>query len=150
MKALVIDLDGTLSDSTHRQHLAKAALWDEFHELGKQDKPHEDVQQLIGLISCALEDKLEIIICTARPEKYRQQTLEWLDFWSIPISVLLMRPDNDYTHTGELKIRMLEEHFGSKELIMERVICVLDDRDKVIESMRNYGLSCWQVRPSGY
>jgi hypothetical protein len=42
---------------------------------------------------------------------------------------------------------MTEEYFGSKEAVLQNVIFVLDDRDKVVEAWRNYGLPCWQVRP---
>ncbi len=148
MKSIIVDLDGTLSDCSHRQHLAVAKDWDGFNELCMLDIPNRDVKEFIALAS--LDLNIDVIICTARSEKYRQDTMLWLENHRIDIDTILMRPANDFTRSEELKFKLLEEHFGSKVEVLMQVLFVLDDREKVVEAMRNYGLPCWQVRPGGY
>jgi hypothetical protein len=89
---------------------------------------------------------------TGRNEAFRQLTWSWLNEHKLDeyIDTLIMRPDSDWRPDHELKIALLEQAFGSKERALERVAFILEDRDKVVEAYRNYGLPCWQVRPGGY
>tara|TARA_Y100000310_G_C20547602_1_gene746375 strand:- start:703 stop:1140 length:438 start_codon:yes stop_codon:yes gene_type:complete len=145
MPTIVIDLDGTLCDCEHRQHLAQAQQWDEFHSKLGDDLPHKEVALIV--------DRLigyEVIACTGRNEAWRIATEKWLRHFRFHVDALIMRPDGDWRSDHELKPVLLEEHFGSKEKVLNEVILVLDDRDKVVEAWREYGLPCWQVRPGGY
>lgn len=148
LETIVCDIDGTLSDSAHRTEHAKNGNWDLFHEKSFEDKPHEDVKNLLEF--CSL--RYNIILCTGRNEKYRQTTENWL--WSNKLGHLidhiLMRPDNNWEKDHELKPQMLEEYFEGKESALKNVAFVLDDRDKVVEAWRDYGLSCWQVRMGAF
>jgi hypothetical protein len=45
---------------------------------------------------------------------------------------------------------MLIDLFGSKENVQEKVLVVLEDRDRVVEAFREMGLPCWQVQAGGY
>jgi FMN phosphatase YigB (HAD superfamily) len=139
---IVVDLDGTLCNSKHREHLAQAGQWDEFHSLLADDKPWGDVWQLIA----DLCGKYYIIGLTGRNEKYRLKTVQWLDKYEIELDNLLMRPDFDPRPDHELKPQLLAE----AGVLPEEVLFVLEDRDKVVEAWRNWGYNCWQVRPGGY
>jgi hypothetical protein len=85
-------------------------------------------------------------LLTGRNEKYRQLTEEWLDSTNLHyyVHMLLMRPDNDWSHDHEMKIALLEKEFGSKEVVLQKVAFVVDDRDSVVEGLRNYGLTVLQ------
>lgn len=146
MTTVVIDLDGTLCDCVHRQHHAQQSQWDEFHAKLVDDEPYWDVQWFLK----KLPERLQVLAVTGRNEAYRQMTYDWLDKHSIVIDDVLMRPDRDFRTDDVLKPQLLEDHFGSKDLVIDNVAFVLDDRDKVVEAWRNYGLPCWQVRPGGY
>lgn len=148
---IVLDLDGTICNIEHRQHLAAAKQWDEFHGLLEIDEPNLDVLGLIQNIAEVYDEAAyDFIICTGRPEKYRNQTVAWLTKHAIPVTALVMRSDNDFSKSGPMKTQMLEEYFGSKEKVIEAVAFALEDRDQIIEHFRNYGIRCWQVRPGGY
>ncbi len=142
---VVCDLDGTLCDHSARVDLAQANDWDAFHARCHEDKPNRDVVTALSLI---YHSKLEadIYALTGRNERYRKKTLDWLSEHAPFFTEVLMRPDNNYESDHVLKLRMLEEKLGGKEKVLERVAFVLEDRDKVIEAFRNYGLSTWQVR----
>tara|TARA_R110000824_G_scaffold15883_3_gene66572 strand:+ start:12958 stop:13398 length:441 start_codon:yes stop_codon:yes gene_type:complete len=146
MTAVIVDLDGTLCDCVHRQHHAQQSQWDEFHAKLMDDDPYWDVQWFLR----KLPETLRVLAVTGRNEGFRQMTYDWLDKHSIVIDDVLMRPTGDFRPDDVLKPQLLQEHFGSKDLVIDNVIFVLDDRDKVVEAWRNYGLTCWQVRPGGY
>ena len=146
---IVLDLDGTLANCSHRIDLAHAKEWDAFNDACPEDTLHEDVANAVGKILewCV---NLDLVICTGRSEKVRSQTVEWLAKHNLLPDVLLMRPDGDFSKDGELKVKLLSEHFGSLEEARRRVLFILDDRDSSIEGLRNAGFPVWQVRPSGY
>ena len=148
MTTIVIDLDGTLCNCDHRVHLAQAQQWDEFHKGLLADEPYNDVADLVRTLS-----RTQIIIAvTGRNAAFKELTWRWFQLHALDeaITDVIMRPDGDWRPDHELKPMMLEEHFGSKEKVLEGVGFVLDDREKVVEAWRNYGLPCWQVRPGGY
>lgn len=145
---IVVDLDGTLCNCSHRAHHAANGNWDEFHETLLEDEVFRDVEILIQSM---FNVNMDVVVVTGRPEKYRNLTEEWLDRNDIAcIDAILMRPDNNWEHDKDLKVKMLEEYFGSKEETLKNVVFVLDDREAVVEAWRNYGLSCWQVRLGEY
>lgn len=145
---IVIDLDGTLSNCDQRVNLAQMGEWEQFHEAGKDDPPHGDVVELLTII----EDRYHVILLSGRDSKYHGATVAWLNKWSLLsfIDEIILRPEGNYQSDHELKIQMLEDRLGGKERTIAKVAFVLDDRDKVVEAWRNYGLPCWQVRNGTY
>lgn len=157
MKIIVVDLDGTLCDSSHRDHLAQAKEWDAFHAASKDDKPRLDVAELVKIVrSSAFAGRDYCLVAlTGRNEKYRKVTLDWLIRQDLAhFDALLMRPDNDWRPDTVIKPELLEEF---RKLIGEgqggptpEVAFILEDRDHVVEAWRNLGYACWQVQPGGY
>lgn len=154
---VVVDLDGTLCDSAHREHLAIAKQWDEFHSLLGEDRPHADVADLLEVLNSGiLTTDLEVILLTGRNERYRGQTEAWLLKHRIKNDHLLMRPDYDPRPDHDLKPQMLFEFVGGEggvsafERTLQQVWFILEDRDKVVEAWRNLGFRCWQTQPGGY
>lgn len=139
---VVFDLDGTLFNMSHRLELAKEKRWDDFHSACGGDTPYEDV---ITLFHMANSNYFTIIL-TGRNERFRSITMEQLKKHSINPDHLLMRGDKDFTPDGEFKLKALEAFFGPKEELLGNVIFCIDDRDSVIEPMRNYGLTVFQSR----
>lgn len=148
MKHVIFDIDGTLSDCSHRLQFAQTKQWDEFHRLCLEDPVIVNVADLMRL-SGVIAD---VILLTGRPEKFRHVTLEWLKLSKLDghYDELLMRPDDDWTQDSLMKINALERKFGSKENVLEKVWFVVDDRDSVVEGLRNYGLTVLQPATGGY
>jgi hypothetical protein len=144
---VVVDLDGTLCNSGHRDHLAQAGQWDEFHALLMDDEPWQDVQLLVKTLSFT---NMVVIGLTGRNERYRNATMGWLACHDIRPDRLLMRPDDSYLSDHELKPALLADYLLSSGLSQQDVWFILEDRDKVVEAWRNAGYNCWQVRPGGY
>ena len=144
---IVLDLDGTVADVSHRVHLAQAKAWDDFHAACVYDKVVEATAQIISQLS-----NYNFIMVTGRTERHRPATERWLEDNQLAryIHTLLMRGDDDFRQDGEMKLALLEEYFGSKQSVLNNVLLCLDDRDRVVEAFRNYGLTCWQVREGDY
>jgi FMN phosphatase YigB (HAD superfamily) len=154
MKIIVVDLDGTLCDSAHRDHLAQAKEWDRFHEAAKDDQPREDVAFFLRMTVGRMTDEFMVIACTGRNERYRQATLRWLIDKDLAVfDAILMRPDGDWRPDVEMKPVLLHEFMSSLDVskgVFPKVAFILEDRDKVVEAWRNLGYKCWQVQPGGY
>lgn len=142
MKYVVVDLDGTLCDDTHRVHRASAGDWEGYFSGLCDDPIHIDVKYLIHMIC----DTAKVLLLTSRQEKYRMITQDHLRRQEIPYHYLLMRSDDDESDSAINKICQLEEFFGSKEEVIRSVLFALDDRDKIVRAFREYGIPCWQVR----
>lgn len=146
---VVFDLDGTLSDDSWRSHLVEATIdaegnplrrdWDKYHSESKHDMP---IDAMVATYKAYMEHGFGIIILTGRPNKFRQQTIEWLREHRIYYHMLLMRPDNDYTPSGKLKVRMLRD-FG---LTPKRVMLVFDNDERVVNELYDMGYTALLVK----
>lgn len=143
---IVVDLDGTLCDESHREEHATRGDWDTYFASLNGDAAYKDVANTIHLL-CGT---VKVMILTSRPERYRKSTIDWLYNKEIPYDVLLMRPDDSIDGSERVKIEILEEYFGNKETVLSSVIFALEDRDKIVKAFREYGIPCWHVREGRY
>lgn len=147
-KYTIVDMDGTLSDHTHRAHLFVAGQWDEYHSLAPIDNPIDNVCKLVRVMARVSR----IIILTGREVKYTQPTYDWLSKHDLATSVhdIIMRPSNNYAKDPDFKIAALDVYFGGREEMLSKVWMVIDDRDKIVEAMRNIGLTVLQPCAGAY
>jgi uncharacterized HAD superfamily protein len=136
--AIIVDIDGTLSDAAHRQHLVRGGLknWDKFYDLCYLDP----LQNHVALIIRALAFQFRILLVSGRVERTRTMTIEWLVKHKIPYDELFMRPDGNYIEDQVLKEQILDRD------ILPRfdVAFALDDRDRVVKMWRSRGIPCLQ------
>lgn len=146
LAAVIFDIDGTLADCTHRQHHLTGPGkkdWDAFYAAMHADEPKLDILQVALAFT---EFGFSILLCTGRPESYRETTLAWLKQHRIAYDALFMRKDGDFRDDTIVKREML----GA---IRERgytVTLVVDDRDKVVKMWREEGLTCLQCAPGDF
>jgi hypothetical protein len=138
---VIIDIDNTLSDSTWREELIKEQGWDAFHAAGKDDEPIKAMVKLISAL-CDSSQITEIVALTARPEKWRAQTMLWLVTNEIYVDELIMRPDNDFAPSRTLKVKLAKEQMADR---WDQVGLIIDDREDVITAFRAEGKTCLQV-----
>lgn len=144
---ILFDVDHTISDAFWRDDMIKKSRdsgdWDEYHSRGKEDKPLEDIKWLIHLLYNGIDDTgsdIELWAITARPEKYRKQTMDWFVKHKIKIGTLLMRPEDVFKRAPDIKIDLCKEHG-----ILDNILCILDDREDVVEAFRALGITAFQV-----
>lgn len=155
---LVCDLDGTLCDIRHRQHLAQAGDWDAFHAGIPEDKARKIV---LCFLQAFIDAGKAVVFLTGRPENYRHQSEAWLKSYSLEkyddYMDLLMRPKNGAGSDTVVKQALLEEFLegfheetGRTEEEQKSRILILDDRDKVVAHFRDLGYECWQVNEGAF
>lgn len=146
MKAIIVDLDGTLSDPEHRRHLVAGPGkkdWDRFTSEAKNDPP---MRHVIDVVQAMAHDGYYVLIVSGRDNRVREDTITWLAKHGVPWDELTMRPDGDYTEDSKLKEQWLKE----KILPRYEILFALDDRSRVVEMWRRNGIPCFQVAPGDF
>lgn len=136
-KIVLVDMDGTLSDVSHRiHHIRGKKNWKQFFRLMDQDPP---VAAVVDWVRNLAEDH-EIVIVTGRPDDFRRNTEDWLKRYAVPYSRLLMRRSGDHRPDHVVKKELLER------VDKHNVAFVIDDRPTVCDMWRGCGLKVYQVR----
>ena len=145
-RTILVDLDDTCSAAHRREHLI-ADSWDAFHADLANDEPIFDMVRLLQAIPSAEGgDGIVIVGATARPEKWRQATIEWLARHNVPLDVVLMRPADDFRKSSEVKVDMACAHFGcGPDELKEHILMVIDDNEHIIKAFAGLGVTALQI-----
>jgi uncharacterized HAD superfamily protein len=137
-KDVIVDIDGTLADVSHRLHhiRGKRKKWKKFFELMSEDKP---VQEIIDRV-IELAQNHNIYVVTGRPDNYREVTEAWLELHGLPYEALYMRKADDYRTDDVVKQEILDKHFDK-----DNVALVIEDRPRVIRMWKENGLTVLDV-----
>ena len=147
---IICDIDGTLADLSHRLHHVqtpgKKKDWDAFFAAAPKDGVHEPVWETLRALHSIDGGGYNIIFCSGRPERTRRETSIWISStcWYKGFE-LLMRKDGDRRDDSIVKQEILDAHIDK-----ERVLFVLDDRQRVVDMWRRNGLVCFQVAPGDF
>lgn len=137
-RAVIWDLDGTLSDDRARAHFVevergKERDWQSYFDAVDADSP---IAASMVLLLALREYGLRIVYLTGRPEFTRPKTERWLKANGLDnYDVLVMRPHGERRHAGEFKIdeiRKLRERYD--------VVCAFEDRIDVAQHLREGGV----------
>ena len=148
MKTVIFDLDGTLADITKRREMSTKENgkidWDVFFEPNNIwfDLPNEPVITMAQLLS----DKHRIVIFSGRSKATKDETKRWLKKFDVPFDVIKMRPTSNewkFMPDDELKQHWLDSLFKDEK--KQDILCVFDDRQKVVDMWRRNGITCFQV-----
>ena len=137
---VVFDLDGTLADIGHRVHHVRGGNrnYDAFFAECINDQPNQPV---VAALNAHWDAGHRVEIWSARSDKVRAETIEWLVAQKIDPNLLVnMRPAGDSTRDVELKRSWLHALHPD-----ERPTMVYDDRQSVVDMWRAEGLACFQV-----
>ena len=153
-KWVIFDLDGTLADIEARRKLATKPTgkmdWDIFFapQLIALDSPNTPVIETAK----ALAEKYNIAIFSGRSKATKAVTMDWLDKHGVSFNILKMRPTSHpwkFMPDDKLKQHWLDDLFP-KDSKRHDIVCVFDDRDKVVDMWRKNGLTCMQVAPGNF
>lgn len=143
---LCVDLEGVLTNNDHRLHLMRAGDWDAYEVAALEDPCNPTFIAFLGSLQWTTFD---IIVWTGRYEKYRHRTYEQIKRFGFYPDNVLMRDDLDIPKTKEPELKLQYLH-TIREMYAESLepvtIIALEDRDDVVEALRNAGIDCWQVR----
>ena len=141
--AVVVDIDGVLSDAARRQHYLEASRpdWRSFFDACGDDAVIEEMKILLDL----LDPRLVIILLTGRPARVHHLTEAWLGRYAIRWDALLMREGGDYTRAREFKQDAVAD---LRRRGFELCLAIEDDPGNA-EMFRECGLPCVYIH-SGY
>lgn len=152
MKTVIFDLDGTLADIETRRVISIKENgkmdWDIFFDPNNisLDTPNRPVITIARLLK---ESGHRIVILSGRSKVTKDATRDWLKQFDVPFDVLKMRPNNKefkFMPDDQLKKLWLDQLFPNTD----DVLCVFDDRDKVVKMWRENGLPCLQVAEGNF
>ena len=146
MKAVIFDIDGTLSIVGDRvKYLQQEPKnWDAFYEACDEDIPNHPIVKLQSIMMCSGRYFGYVyILLTGRRESVRAKTAMWLAHNRITYDKLLMRPDGDFRHDTVLKPGLIAP-LGITEAI------IFEDRDSMVKKWREMGYTCLQVADGNF
>lgn len=157
--AYIFDIDGTLADCSQRLHFIQepAGLvhfepnqtdwkpdWDSFYKDCVNDKP---IAPNINLLCALQEYGATIIFVTGRPEKYMEETTEWLcNHLETDYVTLMMRENGDHRPDYIVKKEIYEKYIKP----YYHIDGVFEDRKQCVDMWRSLGLTCYQVADGNY
>ena len=147
-KVWVFDIDGTLADNDHRQHLLEGKKdWDAFFALQHKDEPYQPVLDVLHALANDRPGD-EVIIVTARDERFREETLEWLNRhipW-MSNDKMYMRPLGHRGDDDKLKVQIIKTWLQRHPAY--KVGAIFDDRHRIIDAFREEGWYTFECNQS--
>ena len=144
-KFFVFDMDGTLSDPTHRRHFvrSKPTNWKAFNAGMVYDDVNVHVAEALRLFSITGK----VFVFSARNERDRQKTEDWLKKHDLLqfVEEVWLRGDNDNRDDAVVKKEMAE---AFKLRFGKLPDAVFDDRPKVVRMWRDLGVFVFNVYQS--
>ena len=154
---IICDLDGTLANIEHRLHYIKGPKndWASFNKACVDDTVNKDVREILWNMYDAGRrrgkegsDRI-VYFFSGRSEVVRKETEEWLQRYVLTTSMrndlarpnLFMRKEGDFRNDVEVKREMIH----SLNITPDDVLCILDDRQGVVDMWREEGFRCLQV-----
>ncbi|MDB9899932.1 hypothetical protein OAC86_00135 [bacterium] len=153
-KIVIFDLDGTLALIDDRRALSTNVNgkmdWDTFFDPKNidLDLPNPAVIDMAQTLHSAGH---RIVIFSGRSKGTKDATRTWLKKFNVPFDVLKMRPtsrDFQFMPDDDLKKKWFDDLIGQDS--KDQVLCVFDDRQKVVDMWRDMGLTCMQVAPGNF
>lgn len=142
-KGIVIcDLDGTLSDGTHRLHLLPTKdlhlteSWSAFNGAAIGDSP---IQNTIDIVNGLWVSGFGVIILTGRSDEVETDTTIWLDRYRVKYDYMIMRRATDNRKDTVIKEEVL------RAIGLKNITCAFDDSPNVIKHFRGLGITTYQV-----
>lgn len=136
MASAVFDLDGCLSDDRWRRKFIReegSDRWEMYHSQCSNDVPIN-----VDIVKRHLAAGDQLLFVTARPERYRADTWDWISHWFGDSGNygLFMRPDDNATPSPELKVWLL----GKYGYAPSDINVAYDDRQDVLDAYSEWGI----------
>ena len=143
---VIFDLDGTLALIQHRRHFVEGDKkdWPAFFKACVDDTPYDAV---IDAYNALRDQDHTMWIYSGRSDEVEDETLWWLYSNNIEFAKLRMRPAGDHQPDEKLKMSWLKKDFP---IDYKNLLCVFEDRDRMVKMWRDEGIACFQVAPGDF
>lgn len=153
----IFDIDGTLANQKHRQHHLDNKDYDTYYSLVLHDTPIPAVVNLCRDLYFLSTDYGETTVndvwfFSGRRDSCKDDTVLWLRsqvLWGEQLNPdhVVMRRTGDFRDDVEVKQEMLNNML---DVDRNRLVCVFDDRQRVVDMWRRNGITCLQVAPGDF
>lgn len=149
----IFDIDGTVTLTNHRNHILDSDdkdKWDKFYAASSGDAPHTPV---ISLMEALYNQGHDIWFFTGRSDMVRKQTIDWFaEHTCMPREImetaaLTMRAHHDHTEDYLLKQQWYDNML---DVDKARLVCVFEDRKRVVDMWRSIGVPVMHVAPGDF
>jgi hypothetical protein len=138
-KAILVDINGTLSDVSEVVHFIKGAEkdWIGFFNNMNKVKPNPMVQEFIKRFSPGNV----IVLVSGAPDTYQDQTIEWLKKHNIEYDDIFFRPTWDKRRGWQFKKSLLNNKLSN----LYSIQMALDDKQDACKMWIENGIPCWKL-----
>jgi hypothetical protein len=144
-KAIIVDIDGTLADISHRvKYLEQTPKdWKNFFQSMKEDKVNIWCKTLVQRFKAT---NISVLLVSGRPDNYFKETVDWLGMKGIYYDNIFMRKAVDYREDFIVKREIYDTEIKGKY----DVLFCIDDRNQVVNMWRANGLTCLQCKEGDF
>ncbi len=136
LQAIIVDIDGTLANISHRRHLAENKDWGMFFKNMNTDTVNPWCNQIIK----RFKKDHHILLVTGRGEEYEVATKLWLRKWGVSYDQIFFRPKKDNRNDSIIK----KEIYDNEIKDLYDVTFAIDDRQRIVDMWRSIGITCLQ------
>ena len=133
--AIILDLDGTLTDNSHRAHLKPCSTQGEFNNYNSR-MGDDAINEWCKEIRTQFAINYDILIVTARPVKYHDMTDIWLSDNMIFYTKLFMRPIGDHRSDDLVKSDLVRREI----LPYYKILFAVENQKNVAAKYREMGI----------
>lgn len=132
-EAAIFDIDGTLSDNGPMREVPLPPPGPEAnYDHWMSHTPHLGPNDWVRDATHQVDESTERVVLTARSERYRAMTEEWLARHDAKYDVLVMRPDDDRRPDHEFKQEALDRLERERDFVF-----AMDDNPHVAQMWRD-------------
>jgi phosphoglycolate phosphatase-like HAD superfamily hydrolase len=141
VNAVIFDVDGTLADVSGVRHYVLPLPFERNGRSHKGSKNFEKfhagaslvhpVPLVVEAAQGLHEAGFSIIVMTSRKQRWEYRTIQWLNKWNVPWSILAMRDDADERKDNVVKRDLYEKILATFPEV--RVRLAFDDNPTVVE-----------------
>ena len=145
-KVIVFDIDGTLANVDHRRHwvASKPKNWAAWNAAMDRDTVYEDIRWMLDQF--VADGTPRIVLCSGRGSETRAVTQKWLKDNGIYYDALYMRAAKDNRKDSIVKVELL--HDIQRDYAWPWLW--VDDRQQVVDAVREAGVRVLQVAPGDF
>jgi hypothetical protein len=144
-RAVVVDIDGVVSDASTRQHFLNnpegVRDWEGFFGTVGEDRPLTAVPALLHL----LDPALTVILLSGRPAWVLERTRDWLERHGIRWDQLVMREGDDFMEPASFK----RDVVCALRAVGWEIVFAVDDNDGIVQMFVDENIPALYVH-SGY
>ncbi len=141
--AVIFDMDGVISDASHRQRFLDVDPpdWANFNSRAWKDPVIADG---VDAVRAAARDHV-VVVVTARPLITIDMADSWLERHDVPVDLLVLRPEGDERHSPAVK----RDELARLRAAGARIVSAVEDHPGIVKMYEQEGVSVRYVH-SGY